>query len=65
MKYPAAREQTGTGFSAYVIDLDGCDATGATLEEIREDDDAISAPAPSFFPYERVWRSPFEGRLRV
>jgi len=33
MKYPVVFERTGT---AYVIDIDGCVATGATLEEIRE-----------------------------
>ncbi len=36
MKFPIVIEPTGTGYSAYVIDMDGCIATGATLEEIRE-----------------------------
>jgi len=36
MKYPVVFEPTRTGFSAYVLDMDGCVAIGATLEEIRE-----------------------------
>lgn len=29
-------EPTGTGFSAYSLDLDGCVATGATLEAVQK-----------------------------
>jgi predicted RNase H-like HicB family nuclease len=36
MKYPVVLEPTPTGYSAYVVEMDGCIATGATLEEIRE-----------------------------
>lgn len=36
MKFPIVIEPTGTGFSAYVLDLDGCIATGDTLEETRK-----------------------------
>ena len=36
MKYLALIEKTGTGYSAYSPDLDGCIAVGATLEEVEE-----------------------------
>lgn len=36
MKYPVVFEPTPSGFSAYVIDMDGCVSTGATLEEVRK-----------------------------
>jgi predicted RNase H-like HicB family nuclease len=43
MKYLIVVEETGTGFSAYSPDLDGCVATGATREEVeREMRDAIA-----------------------
>lgn len=43
MRYLVVVEQTGTGFSAYSPDLDGCVATGATREEVeREMRDAIA-----------------------
>ena len=35
MKYAVIFETSPTGFSAYVPDLDGCVATGATLYETR------------------------------
>jgi predicted RNase H-like HicB family nuclease len=35
MKYFVIYEKTATGFSAYVPDLPGCIATGATLEETK------------------------------
>jgi predicted RNase H-like HicB family nuclease len=34
-KYLIVIEQTGTGFSAYSPDLDGCVATGKTREEVE------------------------------
>ena len=36
MKYLAVIEKTGTGYSAYSPDLDGCVAVGSTLEEVEE-----------------------------
>jgi predicted RNase H-like HicB family nuclease len=60
MKYAVVFEKTGTGYSAYVPDLPGCVAAGATLEEtadlirsgveihlnaMREDGDAIPEPS--------------------
>jgi predicted RNase H-like HicB family nuclease len=33
MKYAVVFEPTSTGYSAYVPDLDGCVASGATLDE--------------------------------
>jgi predicted RNase H-like HicB family nuclease len=59
MKYAVVFEKTATGYSAYVPDLPGCVAAGATLEEtadlmrcgieihlnaMREDGDAIPEP---------------------
>lgn len=42
MKYLIVIEQTGTGFSAFSPDLDGCVATGRTREEVeREMTEAI------------------------
>ena len=42
MKYLIVIEQTGTGFSAFSPDLDGCIATGKTREEVeREMTEAI------------------------
>ena len=42
-KYLIVVEQTGTGYSAYSPDLDGCVATGRTREEVeREMQEAIS-----------------------
>jgi predicted RNA binding protein YcfA (HicA-like mRNA interferase family)/predicted RNase H-like HicB family nuclease len=35
MKYLIIVETTGTGYSAYSPDLDGCIATGATREEVE------------------------------
>jgi predicted RNase H-like HicB family nuclease len=36
MKYLVIIEPTSTGYSAYSPDLDGCIATGATLEEVKQ-----------------------------
>ncbi len=35
MRYLIVIESTGTGYSAYSPDLDGCVATGATREEVE------------------------------
>ena len=60
MKYAVVIEQTGSNFSAYVPDLQGCVATGSTIEDveinIREaiefqleglKEDGLSIPIPS------------------
>jgi predicted RNase H-like HicB family nuclease len=36
MTYLVVIEPTNTGFSAYSPDLDGCVATGPTLEDVRK-----------------------------
>ena len=36
MKYAVVFEKTSTGYSAYVPDLPGCVAAGATLDETAE-----------------------------
>ena len=36
-RYLVVIERTGTGFSAYSPDLDGCVATGATREEVERE----------------------------
>ena len=36
MKYLVVIEETETGFSAYLPDMDGCVATGATKEGVEE-----------------------------
>lgn len=42
-KYLIVIEKTGTGYSAYSTDLDGCAATGRTREEVeREMQEAIA-----------------------
>lgn len=42
-KYLIVIEKTGTGYSAYSPDLDGCVATGRTREEVeREMQEAIA-----------------------
>lgn len=42
-RYLIVIEETGTGYSAYSPDLDGCVATGRTCEEVeREMRDAIA-----------------------
>jgi predicted RNase H-like HicB family nuclease len=42
-KYLIVIEETGTGYSAYSPDLDGCVATGATRDEVeREMQEAIA-----------------------
>jgi predicted RNase H-like HicB family nuclease len=42
-KYSIVIEETGTGYSAYSPDLDGCVATGKTREEVeREMQSAIT-----------------------
>jgi predicted RNase H-like HicB family nuclease len=42
-KYLIVIEETGTGYSAYSPDLDGCIATGTTREEVeREMQEAIA-----------------------
>lgn len=33
VRYAVVIEQAGNGFSAYVLDLPGCAATGSTVEE--------------------------------
>ena len=35
MKYLIVVEKTGTGYSAYSPDIDGCAATGATRDEVE------------------------------
>jgi len=35
MKYLIVIEETGTGFSAYSPDIDGCVATGSTKSEVE------------------------------
>jgi len=35
MKYAVVIEQAGSNFSAYVPDLPGCIATGATVKEVE------------------------------
>jgi predicted RNase H-like HicB family nuclease len=35
MRYLIVIEKTGTGYSAYSPDLDGCAATGATREQVE------------------------------
>jgi predicted RNase H-like HicB family nuclease len=35
-RYPVVIEQTGTGYSAYSPDVDGCVAAGDTEEEVRQ-----------------------------
>ena len=35
MRYAIVIEQSGTNYSAYVLDLPGCVATGATVEEVE------------------------------
>jgi predicted RNase H-like HicB family nuclease len=62
MRYAIVIEDAGPNFSAYVPDLPGCVATGATLEEVqreireaialhlegmREDGDPIPQPSSS------------------
>jgi len=60
MKYAVVIEQAGSNFSAYVPDLQGCVATGSTIEDveinIREaiefhleglKEDGLSIPIPS------------------
>ena len=43
-RYSVVIEQTGTGYSAYSPDIDGCAATGETLEETRRNfQDALAA----------------------
>lgn len=36
MKYLIVIEESGTGYSAYSPDLEGCVATGATREEVEQ-----------------------------
>lgn len=36
MRYAVVIEQAGNNYSAYVLDLPGCVATGATLEEVEQ-----------------------------
>jgi len=62
MRYAIVIENAGSNFSAYVPDLPGCIATGATISEVerkireaielhiegmREDGDPIPAPSSS------------------
>lgn len=36
MKYLIVVEETGTGYSAYSSDIDGCVATGSTKDEVEK-----------------------------
>lgn len=36
MRYAIVIEQAGDNYSAYVLDLPGCVATGATVEEVEQ-----------------------------
>jgi predicted RNase H-like HicB family nuclease len=60
MKYLIVIEKTGTGFSAYSPDLDGCVAVGGTREEVERNmreaitlhleglrEEGLEAPEPS------------------
>jgi predicted RNase H-like HicB family nuclease len=60
MKYAVVIEQAGSNFSAYVPDLPGCIATGATVKEVEYEireairfhidglkQDRIPVPSPS------------------
>jgi len=60
MKYAVVIEQAGSNFSAYVPDLPGCIATGATVKEVEYEireairfhidgmkQDEIPVPSPS------------------
>jgi predicted RNase H-like HicB family nuclease len=60
MRYAIVIENAGPNFSAYVPDLPGCVATGATLEEVEHEireaiefhleglrEDGLSIPVPS------------------
>jgi predicted RNase H-like HicB family nuclease len=60
MKYAVVIEQAGSNFSAYVPDLPGCIATGATVKEVEYEireairfhidglkQDGIPVPSPS------------------
>mgnify|MGYP000007309335 CR=1 FL=1 len=60
MKYAVVIEQAGSNFSAYVPDLPGCIATGATVKEVEYEireairfhidgmkQDGITVPSPS------------------
>jgi predicted RNase H-like HicB family nuclease len=60
MRYAVVIENAGSNFSAYVPDLPGCVATGATADEARErigeaiqfhldgmKDDGIAPPTPT------------------
>ena len=43
-RYPVVIEQTGTGYSAYSLDVSGCAAVGDTEEETRRNfQDALTA----------------------
>ena len=43
MRYAVVIENAGSNFSAYVADLPGCVATGATLVEIEPEFDSCEA----------------------
>ena len=60
MKYAVVIEQAGSNFSAYVPDLQGCVATGSTIEDVELNiseaiefhleglkEDGLSIPIPS------------------
>ena len=60
MKYAVVIEQAGSNFSAYVPDLPGCIATGATVKEVEYEireairfhidgmkQDGVPVPSPS------------------
>ena len=70
MKFAVIYEKTRTGYSAYVPDLPGCVAGGATLEETREQLRKVlgviialnrQRNRESFQKYRTVQREPFQG----
>ena len=47
MRYAIVIEKAGSNFSAYVPDLPGCIATGASVQEVEGmREDGVSPPAP-------------------
>lgn len=75
MRYAIVIEKTDTNFAAYVPDLPGCIATGATIEETEQSIQAAikfisTACAKMVFPFPRQaakWstlKSPLENKHR-
>jgi predicted RNase H-like HicB family nuclease len=59
-KYLIVVEKTGTGYSAYSPDLDGCVATGTTREEVESQmREAIE------FHLEGMAASPYRNHIRI